>query len=122
MAGAAVPLACGSGTETETTVVPPQEPLIPPMLHGEPNESADQMCVVCHTCGTDGTLSREAPIIDRQHDVCNACHGPDGGVIVHGEESCQWSMDCLAVPPIINCNDCHTVAYVNDLCEACHAP
>jgi hypothetical protein len=92
----------------------------PLMSHGLPNEEAGQMCVVCHTCGIDGTYPAHAPIIDRTHDVCNACHAPDGSVIVHGEESCEWDMDCDAVPPIINCDDCHTVEYVNDLCEECH--
>jgi hypothetical protein len=90
------------------------------MEHGPPNEAAGQMCVVCHTCGNDATLDTEAPIINRQHDVCNACHEPDGSVIQHGEDSCEWDMDCDAVPPMVNCDDCHTVADVNDMCEQCH--
>lgn len=101
---------------------PVVEPEPPPMGHGGPNEAARQMCVVCHTCGTDGTIDDPAPIIDRTHDVCNSCHAPDGSVIIHGEESCEWDMDCQAVPPVINCDECHTVEYVNDLCEECHAP
>ena len=100
----------------------PLEPEPPLMQHGSPNEAAGQMCVVCHTCGTDGTIDDPAPIIDRTHDVCNACHAPDGSVVVHGDESCEWDMDCSAVPPIINCDECHTVGYVNDLCETCHSP
>jgi hypothetical protein len=98
---------------------PTTEPA-PPMDHGPPNEEAEQMCVVCHTCGDDGTLSMAAPIIDRTHDVCSSCHAPDGSVIVHGDSSCEWDMDCESIPPVINCNECHTVEYVNDLCEACH--
>ena len=90
------------------------------MLHGPPNENAAQMCVVCHTCGTDKTIAAQAPTIDRTHDVCNACHAPDGGLIVHFEEGCEWKMDCEANPPTVNCNECHTVEYVNDLCERCH--
>ena len=101
---------------------PSLEPQPPLMNHGLPNEAAQQMCVVCHTCGGDGTIDDAAPVIDRTHDVCNACHAPDGTVIVHGDESCEWDMDCDAVPPIINCDECHTVKYVNDLCEACHSP
>jgi hypothetical protein len=101
---------------------PSPEPQPPPMSHGLPNEAARQMCVVCHTCGGDGTIDDPAPVIDRTHDVCNACHAPDGTVIVHSDESCEWEMDCDAVPPIINCDECHTVEHVNDLCEACHSP
>lgn len=106
--------------DDEAEPVPGPEP--PLMNHGPANEAAGQMCVVCHTCGTDTTIADEAPIIDRTHDVCNACHAPDGSVIVHGDQSCEWEMDCDTVPPIVNCDDCHTVEYVNDLCEACHAP
>ncbi len=91
------------------------------MMHGTPNERAEQMCVVCHTCGSDKTISATAPLIDRTHDVCNSCHAPDGSVEVHeSEEGCEWKMDCDTNPPIVNCNDCHTVEYVNDLCERCH--
>jgi hypothetical protein len=92
----------------------------PTIPHGLPNEAADQMCVVCHTCGNDGSSLETAPLIDQQHDVCNSCHLPDGTVVHNAGDSCEWSMDCQAVPPTINCNDCHTVEYVNDLCEACH--
>jgi hypothetical protein len=92
----------------------------PPMTHGSPNESARQMCVICHTCGFDGTAIRTAPVIDQTHDVCNSCHAPDGGVIHHSGDSCEWKMDCNANPPTINCDECHTVEYVNDLCEECH--
>ena len=93
---------------------------VPAIPHGAPNEPAGQMCVVCHTCGDDTTTGLVAPLIDRTHDVCNACHGPDGGVVVHMDASCQWQMDCDTVPPQVNCDECHTVEYVNDLCQACH--
>jgi hypothetical protein len=96
------------------------EPSAPPMEHGPPNEAAGQMCVVCHTCGDDGTTGDEAPIIDQLHDVCNACHLPDGGIAHIAGQSCLWEMDCEAIPPVVNCDDCHTVEYVNDLCEECH--
>ncbi len=92
------------------------------MNHGPPNEQAGQMCVVCHTCGDDGTGAGQATIIDHTHDVCNSCHAPDGGVTHHSGGQCQWEMDCEATPPQVNCNECHTVEYVNDLCEACHVP
>ena len=108
---------CDDG-ETEAPLAP--EP--PPMEHGAPNEAARQMCVVCHTCGFDGTIDELAPTIDQSHDVCNSCHAPDGSVIMQGDDGCEWDMDCDAVPPTINCDDCHTVEYVNDLCEACHSP
>jgi hypothetical protein len=108
---------CGEDEPTEATA--PEPPLMP---HGSPNEAAGQMCVVCHTCGDDGTGGLPAPIIDRTHDVCNACHAPDGTVVVHGDDTCEWQMDCEATPPVVNCDDCHTVQYVNDLCEACHDP
>jgi len=91
------------------------------MTHGPPNEAAGQMCVVCHTCGNDGTSPVPAQIIDRTHAVCNSCHNPDGSVKVHDSDGgCEWEMDCEANPPIVNCDDCHTVEEVNDLCEACH--
>ncbi len=116
--GAAL-LDCSSNGTEPTAPDPAGDP--PPMTHGPPNEAADQMCVVCHTCGSDGTSTLQAPIIDRTHDVCNSCHNPDGSVKVHSsEDGCEWEMDCEANPPIVNCNDCHTVEYVNDLCEACH--
>lgn len=78
------------------------------------------MCVVCHRCGTDGTIDTRAPTIDRSHDVCKSCHLPDGSLVIHGEAACEFKMDCSTVPPTVNCNACHTVQYVNNLCEACH--
>jgi hypothetical protein len=116
-AGAVALLDCADGRPSVNQAPAPSAPPIP---HGAPNEQAGQMCVVCHTCGDDATLGEQAPIIDRTHDVCNACHAADGAVMVHGEAGCQWQMDCEAVPPQVNCNDCHSVGYVNDLCEACH--
>lgn len=115
-------------TDCDDESEPPAEPEPPLMTHGSPNEAAEQMCVVCHTCGDDGTGSVMAPIISNgtgdgpPHDVCNACHAEDGAVEVHGEEACEWEMDCDMVPPLVNCNSCHTVEYVNDLCETCHDP
>ena len=102
-------------------IAPDDATVSPPMTHGQPNEAAGQMCVVCHTCGHDGTATARAPIIDRTHAVCESCHHPDGSVKAHSAEGgCEWEMDCDANPPIVNCDDCHTVQYVNDLCEACH--
>ena len=81
-----------------------------------------ELCVLCHACGTDGTLTEVAPIIDKTHDVCNACHLPDGSVD-HSSAggSCEWEMDCEANPPIVNCNNCHSTEYVNNLCLDCHS-
>jgi len=109
-----------SANGTEPTA-PDASAEAPPMTHGPPNEAAGQMCVVCHTCGSDGTSTLQAQIIDRTHAVCSSCHNPDGSVKIHDTEGgCEWEMDCEANPPIVNCDDCHTVEYVNDLCEACH--
>ncbi|MBW2458468.1 MAG: hypothetical protein JRI68_28470, partial [Deltaproteobacteria bacterium] len=106
--------------DDETAVVD-AGPTPPAMSHGPPNEAAGQMCVVCHSCGNDGTSPVPAPIIDNSnHDPCTFCHEPDGSVVFHGDAACEWEMDCVAVPPVVNCVDCHTVAWVNDLCEECH--
>jgi hypothetical protein len=110
----ALPLLFQLGCEKEEN-----EDAAPQMNHAPPNEDNDEMCVICHTCGDDGTPGMMAPIIDQSHDVCTSCHLPDGSV-EHHSEGCQWEMDCEADPPSINCNDCHTVAEVNDLCEECH--
>jgi len=117
---AAVALVDCSSSSTEPTA-PAITTVPPPMTHGQPNEAAGQMCVVCHTCGHDGTATAVAPIIDRTHAVCDSCHNPDGSVKIHSSDGgCEWNMDCDANPPIVNCDDCHTVQHVNDLCEACH--
>lgn len=119
----AVPIAlvwlvqCKSDTET----TPDAGPVPPAMLHGPPNEAAGQMCVVCHSCGTDGTSILPAPIIDNgSHGPCVFCHKPDGTIDFPGEAACEWQMDCTVDPPQVNCVECHTVAWVNDLCEECH--
>ena len=67
-------------------------------------------------------LHHGAQIIHRNtHAVCTYCHGPDGAVVHKpGEEPCEWQMDCNTEPPQVNCDDCHTVEWVNDLCEECH--
>ena len=101
------------------TAVACSEPIVQ-MNHGPPNEAAGQMCVVCHTCGHDGTIAVLAPTIDQNHDVCNHCHLPDGSVVHPSGEGCLWEMDCDANPPSVNCNECHTTEHVNNLCETCH--
>lgn len=109
---------CKSDDETAQVDAGPTPPA---MSHGPPNEAAGQMCVVCHSCGNDGTSLTEAPVIDNtSHDPCTFCHEPDGTVVFHGDAACEWEMDCVANPPVVNCVDCHTVAWVNDLCEECH--
>jgi len=105
----------------ETTADVDAGPTPPAMSHGPPNEAAGQMCVVCHSCGHDGPNQVPAPIIDNSsHGPCTFCHEPDGSVVFHGDAACEWEMDCSAQPPVVNCVDCHTVAWVNDLCEDCH--
>ncbi len=100
----------------------PAEPEPPLMNHGPPNEQDGQMCVVCHTCGDDGTGAGDATTVEPTHNVCASCHASDGSVTHHGGEQVAWDMDCEDNPPEIGCDDCHAVAQVNDACEACHAP
>ena len=71
--------------DDETAVVD-AGPTPPAMSHGPPNEAAGQMCVVCHSCGNDGTSPIPAPLIDNSsHDPCTFCHEPDGSVVFHGD-------------------------------------
>lgn len=112
-----VALGVGSGR----TLARGEMPLDPPPIgHGQPEDELGQMCVVCHTCGSDGTLSYDAPLIDRGHFVCRSCHRPDGSTVHHSGGQCVWRMDCEADPPSVNCSECHTATYVNDLCRHCH--
>ncbi len=110
---------CSSSDDPATNGQGGSAPTPPKMEHTPPDETKKEMCVICHTCGTDG-VTTGITTIDKTHDVCNSCHTADGGVKVHTDGGCQWEMDCDANPPVINCDDCHSIAEVNDMCEFCH--
>lgn len=95
--------------------------------HDEPDESAGETCVLCHSCATDGVVPAVAPTVDRAaHAVCEDCHATDPVTHNCDGQNCDWHKSCQD-PPYANCGQCHaqgvpqtTTAQVNDACRACH--